>query len=65
MIFKKALINFAMIQTTVFATSISLGLQIPTTDGSLIAIAFVYMFAFFLSLLPSVLVSFAFAALSK
>lgn len=62
---KKAAINFAMIQTVIFASSVSLGLQLPTSNGHLAAIGFVWILAFFLSLLPAVITSFLFAYLSK
>lgn len=63
--FKKALINYAMIQTVIFATSVSVGAQIPNTEGVLIAIAFVWFFIFAVTLLPSLAVSILFAMLSK
>lgn len=65
MLLKKALINFAMIQTFVFASSVSLGVQFTATNGVLVTVAFVYLVAFLLSFLPALLVSFAFAALAR
>jgi hypothetical protein len=62
---KKALINFAMIQTFILASSISVGIQIPTSSGSLAAIGFVWIVAFLLSLFPAAIVSAAFAYFSK
>jgi hypothetical protein len=65
MVLKKTLINFAMIQTVIFATSVNVGLQLPTSNGSLMAIGFVYILTSLFSFIPSVAVSFAFAALSE
>ena len=65
MLFKKALINFAMIQTVVMATSLSLALQIPAMNPWHVTFLFLWLVAGGLSLIPSVAVSFAFAAMSK
>lgn len=65
MIFKKSAINFAMIQTVLLATSINVGVQIPTTSGPLMAIGFVWILAFCLTFLPSIAVSVLFAYLSE
>lgn len=65
MLFKKALINFAMIQTVIAATSISVGVHIPASNGALMAIGFVYVLVGAMSFLPSVIVSFLFAYFQK
>lgn len=61
---KLALINFLMIQTVLFATSISVGLHLPTENG-LTAVIFVWLILSALSIIPSILVSFLFAAFAK
>lgn len=59
--FKKMLLNFAMIQTILLATSFMVGLQLPL-EGSLIAASgFIYLASFGLTFIPSVLASFLFA----
>lgn len=65
MIFKKALINYLMIQTVIFATSVTVGAQIPSSSGMLVAIAFTWFVIFALTLLPSLAVSVLFAYLTK
>lgn len=62
---KKALINFAMIQTVIFTTSVGVGLQLPTSNGSLMAIGFVLIVTFCFSFIPAVVISFLFAYLQK
>lgn len=58
---KRALINFAMIQTAIFATSVHIGVHIPTSNGVVMAVAFVWLVSFIVSLIPVVLVSSLFA----
>jgi hypothetical protein len=65
MVLKKTLINFAMIQAVILANSVNIGLQLPTSNGYLIAIGFVYILISMFSFIPSIVVSFAFAALSE
>lgn len=62
---KKALINFAMIQTVIFIVSVNLGFQVPVESGHLSAVGFIWLVSFGLSFLPALLTSFAFAALTK
>lgn len=64
-IFIKAMINFAMIQTVIFAASVNVGLQLPISNGILSAIAFTWFIVFAISFLPAVIVSFIFAYFSK
>ena len=63
--FAKFLINFAMIQSVLLATSVGVGLQLPNTSGGLISIAFVYMILGGLSLIPSLGISALVALLQK
>lgn len=64
-IFKKALVNFAMIQTVMFASSVSIGTQLPTSNGVVMAVLFTWLLISMFTLLPSLAVSFLFAYLSK
>jgi hypothetical protein len=65
MTFKKTLINFAMIQTVIAATSINVGIQLPASNGSLMAIGFVWIMTFLCTFMPALVVSFLFAHFSK
>lgn len=58
---KRSIVNFSMIQTAIFATSVSVGAHIPSSNGMLMAIGFVWILAFLLTFIPSVFVSIAFA----
>lgn len=58
---KRALINFAMIQTVIFASSVNIGAHLPTSDGMLTAIAFVWLVTSMITLLPAIAVSVTFA----
>lgn len=65
MILKKTLINFALIQTVIFTTSVSIGFQVPIVGGPLATVGLVWMFAFFISLIPTVALSLLFAFYSE
>lgn len=60
MIFKKTMINLAMIETVLFMSSVNVGLSIPA-DNSLRACAFVFVVVACVSLIPAIGVSFLFA----
>lgn len=64
-VFTKFLINFAIIQATILATSISVGLQLPSTSGPFATCAFLYLIAGGLSLIPTALVAATVAILTK
>jgi len=65
--FKKTLLNFLMIQFTMFLISLSLGNQWGqfTTSGTPVAIGFFYIILFIYSFFPSLLVSLMFAIIQK
>lgn len=61
---KQALINFAMIQTTILAISINLGTQVPT-DNQLKAMVFIWFIIFAFTLIPTVSISLLFGFLQN
>lgn len=62
---KQALINFAMIQTTILATSINLGSQIPIVDSQLKATVFIWFITVIFTLLPAIFASLLFGYLQN
>lgn len=64
MIFKKSLINLAMIETVIFMTSVNVGINLPTQD-KLAACFVIWVICACLTLIPAMGVSFLFAYLAK
>lgn len=61
MIFKIASVNFLMIQTVVFTTSLIVALQMPPDIGLSKALPFIWLAAVGITLVPSLTVSVVFA----
>jgi len=64
MILKRALVNFAMIQSVILASSVSFSTQLPF-DNHVEAVFFLTVVGSALSLAPAIIMSLIFAYLSK
>lgn len=64
MLFKKTLINFAMIESVLLMASINIGVNLPVTEPFK-ACLFIFVFFAAISLLPALGLSLVFAYLAK